>query len=166
MKCRAATFCAQGEGLEAEEEDPSPSLQLPLGQAAPLAPGSGDALEEPRAHQPLGGTGCSSDAPLAQSNGRPPRQPGTPARLSVSTRSSVRFLCVVGVYPVVSLERHKRLREPCRRPHLPSVTRPLPGLWPRRIRSPEPRSPTLLNLSTRNARLSPPDPERGKGMLV
>ena len=71
----------------------------------------------------------------------------------------------VGLYPVVSLERHKKLREPCRRPHLPSVTRPLPGLWPRRTRSPEPRSSTFM-LIVNPKRTASPDPERGKGMLV
>ena len=28
------------------------------------------------------------------------------------------------------MERHKKLRVTCRRPHLPSLTRPLPGMWP------------------------------------
>ena len=65
-------------------------------------------------------------------------------------------MCVLGGCTpslVYGIERHKKLRVICRRPHLPSVTRPLPGLWPPAPEVQYPEAQLMLNLSTRNARL-------------
>ena len=68
-----------------------------------------------------------------------------------------------GGVPRASIERHKRLRVICRRPHLPTaisdpaITRPVAT----RTRSPEPRSSTYAQLVNPKRTAFPPDPERG-----